>query len=258
MFKFVNPTYYACSNALHEDHDIATRVKNFVSFFDPDDFLQWCQANAEPIVPKRSENGVPRVCNSFFQFKIYVARYAQEKGIEGNNFQHILSKSQSILWKMLSAEQKGFFKQLYNEAKKYQKLHYPEYRFRPNRQKSNLKIRSMDKERRNSAKNLNNQNDSIVFQSTTTTNTTYMPTTLIETFPSPFETIPSPIETIPSLIETIPSPIGTIQSPVETVPSPIIETPTILYNFFHVGGDQFLIIPIVPTIATNFEYGASP
>ncbi|RHZ54333.1 hypothetical protein Glove_428g28 [Diversispora epigaea] len=131
-----------------EDENIKIEVDNFVSQVNLEEFWIWCQENPDsPILPNGSgeKTNIPRVSNSFFQFKRFVARYTKDRKIIGHNNQTVLSKSQSVLWKTISNEQKQFFNNLYQEALKFQKENYPDYAFHPKRQKSELKIKSMGK-----------------------------------------------------------------------------------------------------------------
>ncbi|RHZ45725.1 hypothetical protein Glove_658g29 [Diversispora epigaea] len=129
------------------DDYLKSEVDNFVTQVNLEHFWNWCLLNREsPILPKPRENGnIPRVANPYFQFKRFVARYALEHEINGYNNQIVLSKSQSILWRMISNEQRIFFKNLYSEALEFVRKNYPDYTFHPRKQKSEPKIKPMGK-----------------------------------------------------------------------------------------------------------------
>ncbi|CAH1760248.1 14517_t:CDS:2 [Entrophospora sp. SA101] len=96
-----------------------------------------------PILPSKKNNTVGRVSNCFFQFKSVFNRFATSKSIPGHNNQTVLSKSQSMLWRQFSANEKEPFIQLYKIAQQLFNEKFPTYKYQPKRDKSILKVRSM-------------------------------------------------------------------------------------------------------------------
>nr|CAG8590151.1 11641_t:CDS:1 [Entrophospora candida] len=96
-----------------------------------------------PILPSKKNNTVGRVSNCFFQFKSVFNRFATSRSIPGYNNQTVLSKSQSMLWKQFSANEKEPFINLYNTAQQLFNEEFPTYKYQPKRDKSILKVRSM-------------------------------------------------------------------------------------------------------------------
>ncbi|CAG8690817.1 10799_t:CDS:1 [Acaulospora morrowiae] len=132
------------NTSVEMDEKFDLKVEKFVSQI-PLDELCNPENNYQPVLPKKSGKNcdVARAANSFFQFKPVVTQYAIKHKIKGYNDQSILSKAQSRLWKKLSVAQKEPFKRLYEEAVEYQKKNFPDYKFKPQRQKSDLKIKKM-------------------------------------------------------------------------------------------------------------------
>ncbi|CAG8468367.1 576_t:CDS:1 [Scutellospora calospora] len=121
--------------------DISQKVDEFVKQVDLEDL---CSSSVIVLPGTGKNNPVARPSNCFFQFKRAVTNYAMKKVIQGRNDQNILSKAQSKLWKMITPVQKDYFRKLAEEALKIHKEKFPDYEFHPQRDKSVLKIKSMN------------------------------------------------------------------------------------------------------------------